>query len=438
MIICLFIIRESKTFIQIKLKISTMSTKRNDYVTYFNKLFRNFQLNDLNEFKRSKNIRSLREYARYFEIPYPSFRLKIIKYLDNEFGVKKSFEIRSQLWPSTHLDARLKKYKLKEEIINQLVNFYPENNIKIKTLSDLAFKWNLNRLTITEWIKDWLIQEYGRFEGKNILYDVWTSKKNRNNPISYNAIKKYIKNKNGYIITKEEIFNSMKERPTKRYIKIKCNKNHKNWTARVGHLIYDDTWCPICQQRKCQEITTFYMNNVFNLNFKSEISIREACGCSGKVLKTIELNNKSFKFIISAGKLRFDGYNGKIKLKGQDNKYYSFKVAFEYDGIQHDNFTSLFHKSFSEFANQIARDKLELEIAEKYKIILIRIKEYDGFNWKFLLNNPIRVQKEIIKKFYEKVEKFYHINHEIVKISPILDLRYINSDDHQVSIDNFV
>lgn len=125
-------------------------------------------------------------------------------------------------------------------------------------------------------------------------------------------------------------------------------------------------------------------------------------------------------------------------IKDQDSNLHQFKIAFEYDGIQHNIFTPIFHKNISEFANQLIRDKIELEIAEKYRIILIRIKECDGFNWKFLLNNPIKVQKEIIDKFYEKVEKIYLINKEFLKISPILDLCYKNSNNLQTSIDTYI
>jgi len=230
----------------------------------------------------------------------------------------------------------------------------------------------------------------------------------------------------------------MRMRPSKRYVEIKCGNKHESWTIRVGHLFYDDTWCPICLERKCQELMRFYMNSLFNSYFKPEVSLRKACGHLGRISRKLELNGEYYEFVISTGKLRFDGYNEKIMIKDQDSNLHQFKIAFEYDGIQHNIFTPIFHKNISEFANQLIRDKIELEIAEKYRIILIRIKECDGFNWKFLLNNPIKVQKEIIDKFYEKVEKIYLINKEFLKISPILDLCYKNSNNLQTSIDTYI
>jgi hypothetical protein len=60
-------------------------------------------------------------------------------------------------------------------------------------------------------------------------------------------------------------------------------------------------------------------------------------------------------------KLELDGYNDKLKL------------AFEYQGQQHYNFSPYFHKSQEDFANQVYRDKLKKELCEKNNITLIEI-----------------------------------------------------------------
>lgn len=282
-----------------------MSLEEGDFFPYFNKMFEAIKLKELNELK--KKVDSLRKYAKRFETPYPSFRLKMINYLNNKFGEETALEIRSQLWPSTQLDAQLKKSGLKDEIMSQIRRYYPENMSNIKTLSVLAYKWNLNRITITKWTREWLDQEYGRDEAKQIFNEIWTSKKNRNNPIAYNDVIKFVKNKAGHLITKEDSYNSMRMRPSKRYVEIKCGNNHESWTIRVGHLFYDDTWCPICLERKCQELMRFYMNSLFNSFFKPEVSLRKACGHLGRISRKMELNGEYYEFVISTGKLRFDG-----------------------------------------------------------------------------------------------------------------------------------
>jgi hypothetical protein len=188
-----------------------MYKQKKDFINFFKYLFEDIQPENIIDIKKRKSFKSLREYARYFEIPYPSFRYEIIKCFDNIFGVKKSREIRSILWPSSHYVANLKKQTIKNEIINQLERNYPKNIYNISTLTDLALRWKLNRLTLTKRIKGSLIHKYDIRLGNQIFYELWASKKIRNNPINYNTIKKHIRRKNGHVITKEEIFNIMKE-----------------------------------------------------------------------------------------------------------------------------------------------------------------------------------------------------------------------------------
>ena len=74
-----------------------------------------------------------------------------------------------------------------------------------------------------------------------------------------------------------------------------------------------------------------------------------------KVRPNFIVNDKTGK------KLELDGYNDKLKL------------AFEYQGQQHYNFSPYFHKSQEDFANQVYRDKLKKELCEKNNITLIEI-----------------------------------------------------------------
>jgi hypothetical protein len=67
-----------------------MSLEEGEFVSYFNKMFEDFKLEDLKGL--SKKVFSLRKCAKRFEIPYPSFRLKIFNYLNNKFGVKRHWK----------------------------------------------------------------------------------------------------------------------------------------------------------------------------------------------------------------------------------------------------------------------------------------------------------------------------------------------------------
>jgi hypothetical protein len=63
----------------------------------------------------------------------------------------------------------------------------------------------------------------------------------------------------------------------------------------------------------------------------------------------------------SGKNLELDGYNKDLKL------------AFEYQGAQHYNFTPYFHKTQEHFADQVYRDKLKQEICDEQGITLIVI-----------------------------------------------------------------
>lgn len=68
--------------------------------------------------------------------------------------------------------------------------------------------------------------------------------------------------------------------------------------------------------------------------------------------------------------LELDGYCESIKTgKGHG-------VAFEYDGIQHSQYSQHFHSSPKDFLDQIARDRIKEKICRDKGIVLIRIPHH--------------------------------------------------------------
>ena len=50
-----------------------------------------------------------------------------------------------------------------------------------------------------------------------------------------------------------------------------------------------------------------------------------------------------------------------------------YKIAVEYDGLQHSIFPNSFHKTREEFLNQVRRDEFKIDMCDKHGIYLIRV-----------------------------------------------------------------
>lgn len=71
----------------------------------------------------------------------------------------------------------------------------------------------------------------------------------------------------------------------------------------------------------------------------------------------------AFLKYIHGKNLELDGYNANMK------------VAFEYQGIQHRQFTPLFHKTYTDFQKQVDRDNWKAETCAKKGIKLLSIPD---------------------------------------------------------------
>jgi hypothetical protein len=93
---------------------------------------------------------------------------------------------------------------------------------------------------------------------------------------------------------------------------------------------------------------------------------------------------------VNGGSLRIDGYNETVNV---NNKLY--KIGFEYDGLQHDIYPNVYHKTKREFYIQKARDLKKRRILDENQVILINIKKVNGYD----IDNLNYFQMEIIRKF---------------------------------------
>jgi len=140
-------------------------------------------------------------------------------------------------------------------------------------------------------------------------------------------------------------------------------------------------------------------------------------------VKTIEIEDNKYIIRVFAGQLRYDHFCANIYLTGNNGVTYTFVVAGEYDGIYHDEediSQNPFCDDMGEFASIKARDSVKNDISYRKKVILIRLKEKDGFNQKKLLHNQKEVFKEIAKQFNKQVKDLFGFNDVRIKYDPYL------------------
>jgi len=115
----------------------------------------------------------------------------------------------------------------------------------------------------------------------------------------------------------------------------------------MGHYLKSSAWKkPILKKHESRARLVF--ENIFKVPFKSV--------------------RPNFLKYIHGKNLELDGYNEELQ------------VAFEYQGIQHRQFTPLFHKSFNDFKKQLERDEWKKKVCEKKQIKLLRIPDTIKFD----------------------------------------------------------
>lgn len=195
------------------------------------------------------------------------------------------------------------------------------------------------------------------------------------NKMTIKKIKEIAKKRGGKCLSK-------KYKGVKFHLRWKCYLGHR-WSASLKNVFKNGTWCPKCNINIGEEIT----RNIFNILFKDKfIKIRPSF-----------LNG-----------LEYDGYSEK------------YKIAFEYDGIQHYKFIKHFHKTKDGFKKRCEMDKLKNKLSEKNGIKLLRIPyniKYDelkNYVLKLCKKNNINVPNNI-EIDYTKFIDVYTIKQEKFK-----------------------
>jgi len=336
----------------------------------------------------SEDIITKTQLAKKLKVSKPFVIDSIRDYLTTKYGKDKIKQINDFIWPQGPREYRIKRRKL-ESTMADFMKKYPYKVLEIRSLQELADKLEVERNTITDWLKKLFSKKFGQKEGNIMFEDIWTKRQGSQDVrLKFEYLEQFIKNRKGSLKTTKKQLDSMKY-PSQDYVDIECKEGHL-FKTQILHLLYHNNWCPTCNERFCHKITRLYMESIFNSKFP-ETSFKRTYGLSTD----------------KGGLLRWDGYNSKVKVNDR-----VFRIAFEYDGIQHDRFPNPFHKSVEDFERQQESDKMKNNIAkdEKFKTIIIRLKSVNGFDRKDIH----RFQREIMSQFFDQTGIKLPLTHTLV------------------------
>ena len=363
---------------------------------------------------------SLRLISDCLRISRPTLRRYISTWLEILYGKKAVDDIIKLFWQEK--SARQKEKIKFYEIIEKYIRLFPERTSLIPTRNNLLvseLRGILSKNTFKPWVIDYLVQnKLCSIDKSHAIYDViWGKQCAKRRKIEYEDIEDFVHQRSygkAHVLTPKVIFEPMFEYPTDRYINISCGEGHK-FPIRVRKLIYDYNWCPHCNERFCERIMRNYLRQFFNKDFEAQVSLEQACGIDREkvIVRTIEIEGVKYVTRVFVGQLRYDHFCPNVCVAGNNGVNYTFVVAGEYDGFYHDERDlrkNPFINSMGDFASIKARDSIKNETSYEEKVILIRLKEKNGFNRRKLINNQKEVIQEIIQQFNKQVKEIFGIN----------------------------
>lgn len=304
-------------------------------------------------------------------------------------------------------------------------------------------------------------------------------------PIEYEELKKLVEEKDGKLITSIVEFQANHQNPSKRKIRIKCEDGHdfiSSWdilndhgqrkgswcptcygnarksyeeikeymeslglkvlfskdqfiiqkmnTGKVpslikikaicpnGHIwgptyrsLTSGYWCPHCSDHKYEKITRWYLEQMFSFLLKTPITFPTV------YLKDVGIKSVDSEIISDyTGYMHYDGFVI-ITFQGK-----MFKIAFEYNGIQHYEYLPYFHKSKEHFLNQQSRDTYKVDLSElpinDVKLIIFPYHVDEKMNNPHIIQNYL---KEMIKNLtgidldLYGIPQFNHISNDFYR-----------------------
>ena len=144
----------------------------------------------------------------------------------------------------------------------------------------------------------------------------------------------------------------------------KCKENH-TWLAIFKSVKHGNTWCPYCPKSRSEKLCREILQEYTGLSFTS-------------------IRPNLLKNDVSGHNLELDGFCEDLRL------------AFEYQGKQHDEYIPFFHRKEGDFERQQDRDKLKLDLCKKHDIDVLIIPHTLSYQ----NENELRIfiKEELIKR----------------------------------------
>ena len=178
--------------------------------------------------------------------------------------------------------------------------------------------------------------------------------------------------------------------PYECHLVIRCDKGHYWETATIAGL-KQGHGCPKCRTWKSEKLMVAMVEKIFVKS--STIQVEGLHGAQIDFKKAYGISYKR------SGGLTFDYYFQKVEIKVGPNKWLSFSLAFEYDGIQHDKFTKAFHETEQDFLDQQEMDQRKDRIALEKGTIVIRIGKHDSKG-----GCDFKTAQKMLQALFEKIE----------------------------------
>jgi len=391
-----------------------------------------------------QNLRTTKSLKEEMHITHSIISEVFKAYIIDVFGTDYLDLIIGKFWSNLRTGTNLRKESLYKILDNRLKNPDQQGLSQNELIKNL----HIGKSSVRVWTKEYLFNKIIEDDPyldvnlvESLIDKIYSGIFIKNRPIPYEDIKSFVQMRRGTLITTKAQFDKQSDIPTKRVIQIKCEKGHI-FNIRVEKILYSGRWCPQCNEYKCETIMGWFMDKIFSVNFEKQVNLKKIYNLPVGYSKEIICDkNNAFKYKVHITRQSFDGYL-EFNVKGIDKNGNEVeklvRVAFEYDGKQHDEYIDDYHhRDITNFYKQRCRDIAKNEEAKLQDTIIIRLKESRDFDFSTLNT----FQEEIIKQFQEKsgikllpMVRYYYDskkNDVIMDSSQIIDIP-LSSNSNQI------